>query len=119
MNGYSITKQTNPDGSITVTLSGSLSIETSSELHKTLIESLDESQQVTLDLSAIDFIDMTCMQLICSGCRTAATMGRGYDCAPDSMPDCVVSYGSNLGGPQGLICSYNDNKPCIWYGGKR
>jgi len=119
MSVYSIVKSANPDGSITVTLGGALSIETCGELHKALSESLDESQQVTLDLSTIESIDMTCMQVICSGCRTAATMGRGYECAPDSMPDCVISYGSSLGGPQGLICGYNDNKPCIWYGGIR
>jgi ABC-type transporter Mla MlaB component len=119
MSIYSIKKTSNPDGSITVTLGGALSIETCGELHKALSGSLDESQQVTLDLRAIESIDMTNLQVICSGCKTAATMGRGYDCAPASMPECVVSYGSTLGGPQGLLCSHNENKLCIWYGGIR
>jgi ABC-type transporter Mla MlaB component len=116
MSIYSITKRANSDGSITVTLGGSMSIETSGELHKILSESLDESQQVTLELKSIESIDISCMQVICSGCKTAAKMGRGYDCA-DAMPVRVVSFCNNLGGPQGLPCGQNDNKPCIWYGG--
>jgi ABC-type transporter Mla MlaB component len=119
MSIYSITKTANPDSSITVSLGGALSIETCGELHKVLSESLDESQQVTLELRAIESIDMTCLQVICSGCKTAAKIGRGYDCGPGSMPDCVVSYCISLGVPQGLICGQNDNKPCIWYGGIR
>jgi ABC-type transporter Mla MlaB component len=114
---YTIAKNANPDGSITVVLGGSLSIESCGELHKTLSEALDESQQVTLNLKALENIDMTSMQVICSGCRTAAHMGRGYDCEPGSMSACVEDFGSSIGGPKGLPCSQNDNKPCIWYGG--
>ena len=117
MSAYSIVKNANPDGSVTVVLGGALSIETSAELHKVLSESLDESAQISLNLQAVESIDMTSMQLICSGCKTAAKMGRGYDCEPDSMPGCLASFGSSLGGPQGLPCGQNDNKPCIWYGG--
>jgi ABC-type transporter Mla MlaB component len=119
MSGYNIVKNANTDGSITIVLAGALSIETSGELHKTLAESLDESQQVTLNLRSVESIDMTNMQVICSGCKTAAKIGRGYDCEPDSMPDCMVSFGSSIGGPHGLPCGQNDNKPCIWYGGIR
>lgn len=119
MSAYSIAKNANSDGSITVVLCGSLSIETSGELHKVLAESLDESAQVMLNLRALENIDITGMQVICSGCKTAAKMGRGYECEPDSMPGCMVGFGSSIGGPQGLPCSQNDNKPCIWFGGIR
>lgn len=117
MSAYSIDKKANSDGSITIVLAGSLSIETSAELHKVVAESLDESQQILLDLKAVEHIDMTNMQVICAGCKTAAKMGRGYDCEPDSMPGCVDTHGKSIGAPQGLPCSQNDNKPCIWYGG--
>ena len=117
MSGYTIARNANADGTITIVLGGTLSIETSGELHKQLADALDESQQVTLNLRALESIDMTSMQIICSGCKTAAKMGRGFECEPDSMPGCVASFGSSMGGPQGLPCSQNDNKPCIWYGG--
>jgi hypothetical protein len=119
MSEYTIDKKANTDGSITIILGGSLSIETSGELHKILAESLDESPQVVLNLRALESIDMTSMQMICAGCKTAAKMGRGFDCEPDSMPVCMASFGSSIGGPQGLPCSQNDNKSCIWYGGIR
>jgi len=119
MSDYSIAKNVNADGSITIVLGGSLTIENSGELHKILAESLDESPEVVLNLRALESIDMTSMQVICSGCKTAAIMGRGFECEPDSMSDCMVSFGSSIGGPQGLPCSQNNNKPCIWYGGIR
>lgn len=117
MNEYTIDKKVNADGSITISLGGDFSIETSGELHKTLMESLDESPEIILNLGALESIDMTCMQVICSGCKTAAKMGREYECEADAMPECMVALGGNIGGPQGLVCSQNNNKPCIWYGG--
>lgn len=117
MSTCTIAKNVNPDGSITVVLAGEMSIETSGELRKILSESLDESQQVTLDLRAVESVDLTSMQVICSGCKTAAHMGRGYDCEPDAMPGSIASFGKIIGAPQGLPCGQNDNKPCIWYGG--
>jgi ABC-type transporter Mla MlaB component len=119
MSDYTIAKNANADGSITIVLGGSLSIETSGELRKILAESLDESQQVVLNIRALESIDITCMQVICAGCRTAATMGREYECESDSMPACLVSLGTAIGAPKGLPCGQNDNKPCIWYGGIR
>ncbi|MDA8428763.1 MAG: STAS domain-containing protein [Geobacteraceae bacterium] len=119
MSDYTIARNSNADGSITLVLGGALTIETSGELLKALAESLDGSQQVMLNLRAVESIDMTSMQVICSGCKTAAKMGRGYECEPDAMPGCMLSFGSSIGGPQGLPCGQNDNKPCIWYGGIR
>lgn len=119
MSEFSMTKSAHSDGSISLVLGGSLSIENCAELHRTMAESLDESHQVVLNLHALESIDMTSMQVICSGCKTAASMGRGFECEPDTIPDCMTVFGSSIGGPQGLPCGYNNNKPCIWYGGVR
>ena len=117
--GGMITRKNNDDGSTTVVLGGSLSIEDSGDLHRTLSEALEGYPQVYLDMKGLESLDMTGMQIICSGCKTAATMGRGYDCELDSIPECLTVFGSKIGGPRGLACAQNDNKPCIWYGGMR
>ena len=119
MSEFSMTRTAHPDGSITLVLGGPLTIETCSELHRAVTESLDESHQVVLNLQAVESIDMTGMQVICSGCATAASMGRGFECGLDSIPGCMTVFGSSIGGPQGLPCGQNNNKPCIWYGGVR
>ena len=59
MSAYTIAKAANPDGSLTVVLGGTLSIETSGELHRILTEALDESAQIMLDFSAVENIDIT------------------------------------------------------------
>lgn len=117
MSAYTIARNVNADGSISIILGGSLSIENCGELHKTVADSLDESQQILLNPRMLESIDLTCMQVICSGCKTAAAMGRGYDCEPGAMPDSMISFGGGMGGPKGLPCSQNYNRPCIWYGG--
>ena len=117
MNAYTIEKNANPDGSITILIGGTLSIETSGELHRALSDALDESQQVSVNLRALEGIDMTSMQIMCSACKSAAKMGRGYDYNSDFMPACLVSFISSIGGPQKLPCRHKENKPCIWFGG--
>lgn len=112
-----ITRRANTDGSTTITLKGSLSIETSGELRRFLAEAMDESPQVNLNLQELESIDLTSLQVICSGCKTANAMGRGYDCESNAIPECISSIGKKLGAPQGLPCGQNSNKPCIWYGG--
>jgi ABC-type transporter Mla MlaB component len=118
MSEHTITSNANTDGSTTIVLGGALSIETCDELHKIMSESLNEYPQIMLNFQALESIDLTCMQIICSSCKTAAKMGRGFDYVSDTMPDCMISFGRIIGAPQGLPCSQNDNKPCIMYGGK-
>lgn len=113
-----ISKVANRDGSVTVTLSGGLSIEDSTGLHRQLSEALEESPQVVLDMKDVDEFDMTCMQLICSLCRSAVRIGRTVECSPDAMSGSLTAFGRRIGAPQGLPCSQNDDKPCILFGGK-
>jgi len=117
MGDNQIMRRVNSDGSTTITVKGSLSIESSSELRQVLAEALDEAPQVNLNVTELENIDLTSLQVICSGCKSASSMGRGFDCESVQMPECISATGKRLGAPQGLPCAQNDNKPCIWYGG--
>ena len=111
-----IMRRANIDGSTTIVLKGTISIESSAELLRVITEALDETPQVNLNLKDLEHIDLTALQVICSGCKTANSMGRGYDCE-STVPRAVSEIGKKLGAPQGLPCGQNSNKPCIWYGG--
>lgn len=112
-----ISLQVDPDSAAaTVTLSGSLTIESSAELHRVLSESLNDSQKILLDMQHLKDIDMPSLQLICSACKTAVLQQRVLVCETP-MPECVASLGRNLGASQGLPCNHNSNEPCIWFGG--
>jgi len=116
MSDRKITRSVADDGAIVVALSGALNIETSGELHRLLSDSLYESQRVVLDAQQIESIDASTMQVICSACRSAVLQERSLVCGND-VPASLVSFGRNIGAPQGVPCNRNSNDPCIWFGG--
>jgi len=117
MAAQQITRRANSDGSTTITLAGDLTIESCGTLKQILSEAMDETPQIILNLKNLESIDLTCLQLICSACKTANAMGRGFECEGNTLPEAVSCFGKSLGAPQGLPCGDNSNKPCIWYGG--
>lgn len=112
-----IKRRVNSDGSTTILVKGSLSIETSGQLRQILAEALDEAPQVNFNMDELESIDITSLQVICSACKSASNMGRGFDCDSQSIPEFYSNTGRALGAPQGLPCVQNNNKACIWYGG--
>lgn len=116
MTETNIIRQATVDGTTTVTLSGSLTIETSRELHRVLSEALNDSQRIELDLQRLDAIDLTALQIICSACKSASNLKRSLACS-SGIPAPLASLGKSLGGPGGLPCIQNNNDPCIWFGG--
>lgn len=117
MSEQQISRRVNTDGSTTITLKGSLGIESAGELCQLLNEAIEESPQLIMNLQDLESVDLTILQVICSACKTASAMGRSYDSELNRMPECVSAIGKHLGAPQGLPCGQNSNKPCIWYGG--
>lgn len=117
MSDANITFQAAADGlSATVSMSGNMTIESITELHRALREGLDSYQRLTLDVHQLSSIDLPAMQLLCSACRTAAARQRIMLSGTD-LPECMMSTGRNLGASPGLPCNQNSNDPCIWFGG--
>lgn len=65
---------TRPDG--TLGISGTLDIYAADELRSNLIQSLDSSKRITIDLSGVDGCDVTAIQLLCAARKSAAEAGK-------------------------------------------
>jgi len=116
MSAENIIRQVASDGVSTVTLRGALNIETSAELHHALLESLNESQRVVLDARQLEGIDITCLQVICSACKTATTEKRSFECE-GKIPECLDALRGSIGAGQKGSCNQNPHEACIRFGG--
>jgi anti-anti-sigma regulatory factor len=65
----------------TVVLSGSLTIERASALKKELVAALEEGDTILLNVSAVDEIDLSCLQLLYSAKASAGIAGKNLNFA--------------------------------------
>ena len=100
----------------TVTISGALTIEGAAELRLSFAQALTESQQVVLDASLLEEIDMSILQAVCSACKTAAAGNQSFTLSGE-LPPCMATLNSGIGAYRGLSCSQNNNEECRWLRG--
>jgi anti-anti-sigma regulatory factor len=55
---------------------GRLSIEEVNSLRNDLLAALDQHTEITLDLSNVDHLDLSCIQLLCAACGSASIRGK-------------------------------------------
>lgn len=104
------------NGTLQIGAAGRLTIENVAELLGLLQEQLGQHDNTRLDLSALDEIDLTGVQLICSACRTSLEAGQRFNLTGD-MPTVVQTAINTLGLQQQATCKHNADLPCIWCGG--
>ena len=68
-------------------LDGELSIEQAAELKTALINSIENSDNVIIDIEDITEIDLSCMQLLCSAHQTLINLNKHLDVIVASIPD--------------------------------
>lgn len=65
-----------PDG--TLGISGTLDIYAADELRSQLIQSLDSSKGLSIDLSGVDGCDVTAIQLLCAARKSATEASKPF-----------------------------------------
>ena len=94
-----------------IKVNGSITVESTAELHKVLLSEIEEGAGVSLDLSNVSDVDAAGLQLICSAHKTARTSGIELTIAvaTDDLWDHVERSGlvHNRGCPK-------DFEPCLW-----
>jgi anti-anti-sigma regulatory factor len=120
MSEQQIVTSVSVDGSsATVAISGTLTIDLSSEFHQALADAFKSAQRVALDARRLQKIDLTTLQIICSACKTASAQQRSF-VLEGEPPDCVQTLCKEIGASQNAPCCCLDaKKPCIWFGGAR
>lgn len=66
-----------PNGALK--LGGALDIYAAEELRSKLLEALDSSTPLSIDLSGVDACDITAFQLLCAARKSASECGRPFE----------------------------------------
>lgn len=100
-------------GSLSVHVEGDLTVQHAAEFRTCLLDALGRAQCVRVDLQAIDDIDLTCLQLLCSAHKTALFTGR--DLSLDSERPGLLERSLDLAGfSRSRGCAMDLNGSCLW-----
>lgn len=101
-----------------ITIRGNLDIETSGALRAGLADALERASRVVLHPAELVSMDVTGLQVLCAGCKTAADRQKSLVIAGD-LPACMLELNDTAGLHFNSSCIQNDSQPCIWFGGAR
>lgn len=99
-----------------ISIGGRLAIDTAAELKDTLHGQLVESSGILLDTEALEEIDLTGMQLICSACWSANNSDKTFK-LNSPHPACITKAVQTLGLQNHTACTHNADLSCTWCGG--
>jgi anti-anti-sigma factor len=70
-------------------LEGECTMESATELKEVLLQGLDKSDKVLVNLEKVTEVDTSCLQLLCSALRTAAGQGKQVSISPNLSAQCM------------------------------
>ncbi len=109
-----INKEPAGDGAVVLKLEGDATIENAEQLHKVMLETLQEVEHLLIDCEQVTNCDFYVLQLFCSSHRTAIKWGKEftfYGAPSSAVVDSVSSMGFSRTAP-GNICPADTN--CLW-----
>ncbi len=97
----------------TLSINGELKIQDAAELQKVLIESLENTEHLDLNLENVTGIDMSCLQLLCSAHKTMSSSDRRLTLS-SSYPEVVREAVNDSGYQQFKGCESDKDETCLW-----
>jgi anti-sigma B factor antagonist len=81
-------------------IDGQIDIYSASQLRSTLEDYVRSHEEVVIDLSRVESVDVVGVQLLCSAEKTAAKSGKAFTLT--NIPACLVELRKTLGLPESL-----------------
>lgn len=82
------------DKNVTIKWTGSAGIETANKLQKELLKALKASEKIFLDISELEDIDLTGIQIILSAKKEADSLGKSFSIT-GTIPPAIAEYVSS------------------------
>jgi anti-anti-sigma regulatory factor len=101
-----------------LSLSGELTLLQVAQLKVELTQVLDTSERVTIDIQALEGIDLACLQVLCAAHRSAVSRGSRLSLSPQSC-DAITTTAGNAGLMRCHACTGVGENTCLWNGGER
>ena len=93
-------------------INGELTIQNASELKRILIESIDNSEHVVLNLDNVTEVDLSCLQLLYSAHKTAAKSNRRFT-LNNNCPEVFKKAVKDTGYLRHFGCEYDCDIRCL------
>ncbi len=99
-----------------LSINGELTIQNAADLKKILIESLEDTSHLTLNIENVTEIDMSCLQLLCSAHKTTINTDKGLSI--HGSPSAIFQEALNVSGYQQFSgCELDKSDSCLWVDG--
>lgn len=108
-------KVTTRKGKAFLKLDGEMTVGRASEFKDALLKSLEKSDTVEVNFNDVDKVDLSCLQLLCSAHRTAATKGKTLTVKDQSLP-LYIEARKNAGLIYSKPCRFVTTGDCLWIG---
>lgn len=95
-----------------LTLNGPVTVEQARELHGSLLDPRGAVADLAVDLSGVNEIDVTCLQLLCAAHHAAAPEGRRLRLV--NVGDGLRESIEQLGFLRHVGCSGDKSGSCLW-----
>lgn len=104
------------NGQVSIASGDRLTIETSAEFLRIVSEALLSSSEVEIEFEPEVEFDITGMQILCSGCKSAARDGKIFK-YKGPQPTSLTKLINATGAERHAVCKHNSDSTCIWFGG--
>jgi anti-anti-sigma factor len=93
-------------------ITGDMTIENASDLKTVLIDSMADSSHVEINMSEVDTVDVSCLQILCSAHRTAEKEGKKL--VVEGIGDALTTCLEDAGLPRHMGCLKDHAETCLW-----
>ena len=105
-----------PDEGYVLTLKGELTVPHAEALKAMLSESLQGANRVRIELAEVSAVDLSCLQLLCSAHRTAASLGKTLTLGGE-IPPMLRQAMKDAGFTRQKGCAFSPHTNCLGCGG--
>lgn len=100
-------------------LDGEATIAMAAELKNTLIQSLSQSERLTVNLEAVVDMDISCLQLLCAANRHSEKNDKTMQLYTGANEETLRNFLLESGYDPGGSCPESPCKRCLWKGDRR
>lgn len=100
--------ETGAETGVTVSVTGKATIRVAAELKERLVDAIDATGGVTVDVSGITGADASFFQLLCSAHHTACARGQGFRLSSNRSEEFLAAAVAIGFGQSGSSCTYGN-----------
>ena len=104
---------THTDRKSIITITDELTISSAEEFRKVLLEAFGAADEISIRITALEAIDLACLQVLCSAHQSAVRSGKKlrFDLPPPPLFRTAVN---DAGYSRLSECTMNQDKSCLW-----